>query len=117
MTYANAVLAMSDLNLKVFAEIKNCGLETDPQANPECQTTLPTVALDANTVANAMRIFFAIIGFVAVIYIIIAGFQLVTSQGDSQGIAKGRQTIIYAAVGLAVVFTAEAIITLVMGMI
>lgn len=109
----NLVMLTSQINLRMFG-VDNCSdLSTDTTDN--CDTLLPEIALDANTIGNALRIMFAVLGFVAVVYIIIAGFNLVTSQGDPQAIAKGRQTIIYAGVGLAVVFSAEAVITLVMG--
>ncbi len=103
---------MYQVNTRLFAAT-NCGDLSS--TSDTCDTLLPTVALDANTIGNALRILFAVLGFVAVVYIIIAGFSLVTSQGDSQAIAKARNTIIYAGVGLAVVFSAEAVITLVMG--
>lgn len=114
MNYPELFLAASNLNQTLFAQITNCGLNTDPQTN-NCQTTLPMVQLNATTIGNALRILFGVLGFVALVYIILAGFALVTSQGDSQSIAKARNTIIYAGVGLAIVFSAEAVITLVMG--
>lgn len=108
----NLTLLASEMNMRLFG-VTNCG--DISSTDPNCDTLLPTVALDANTIGNALRILFGVLGFVAVMYLIIAGFSLVTSQGDSQGIAKARNTIIYAGVGLGVVFTAEALITLVMG--
>jgi hypothetical protein len=94
-----------------FAQVKNCDLNS---AEEGCDTLLPMIQLNAETIGRVMQIFFGIIGVVVVIMIIVAGFHLVTSQGDSQTIAKARQTIIYAGVGLAIVVSAEAIITLVL---
>jgi len=54
----------------------------------------------------------AISGFVAVIIIIIAGIQYMTSGGDPQKINKAKDTILFAAIGIIVVVLARIIITL-----
>jgi hypothetical protein len=82
--------------------------DTDPV------TGLPIVSTNQATVTSALQVVFAIIGAVAVIVVIIAGFNFVTAQGDPQAIAKARQTIIYAAVGLIIAISAEIIVTFVL---
>lgn len=52
-------------------------------------------------------------GIAAVIIIIIGGISMITSDGDSQKFKNGRNTIIYAAVGLVIIALAQSIITLV----
>ncbi len=108
----NAFLIAHEINLRTLG-VANCDFNAGPDA---CNgTLLPTAQLDAPVVGRFLQVFFGVIGIVTVIYIVIAGFQLVTSQGDSQSIAKARQTIIYACVGLAIVVLAEAIISVVLG--
>lgn len=53
----------------------------------------------------------AVAGVVAVMIIIIAGISMITAGGDSQKFANGRNTIIFAVVGLIVIILAQAIIT------
>lgn len=55
---------------------------------------------------------FAIMAAVAVLIIVIAGFRYVISRGDPQAVAKARNAIIYAAIGLVVIMTAYAIVAL-----
>lgn len=62
----------------------------------------------------AITIVSVIIGVAAVIIIILAGFQMVTSSGDSQEVAKARTNIIYALVGLVVAVLAESIVAFVL---
>lgn len=54
-----------------------------------------------------------IAGAAAVILIIIAGIRLVTSAGDSNAVSGARQSILYALIGLVIIFLAQAIITFV----
>lgn len=72
-----------------------------PMANP------------TDKINNVYTLVFAIAGGIAVIIIMFAGIKFVTSQGDPQAIAKARNTIIYAAIGLAVSVAALSIITFV----
>lgn len=52
-------------------------------------------------------------GIVAVIIIIIAGFQYVVSNGDSQKTANARSAIIGAGIGLLIIVSATGILTFV----
>ena len=64
----------------------------------------------ANAVNGVINIITAIAGFVAVIMIIVAGFQMITSSGKPEKISTARNTIIYASVGLIVIALARIII-------
>jgi len=59
------------------------------------------------TVVNILSI---IVGVAAVIMIIIGGFKYVTSQGDSNNISSAKNTILYAIIGLVIVFLAQIIV-------
>ncbi len=49
-------------------------------------------------------------GLVAIIYIIYGGFQYLTSAGSDEKAASGKQTAIWATIGLAVVIVSKLII-------
>ena len=63
------------------------------------------------TVINIMSYF---IGIVAVIVLIIGGFQMVFSGSDPQAVSKARSTIIYAVVGVVVAVLAQVIVLFVL---
>ncbi len=91
-------------NLKLFSANPLCG-------TGQCDTGLPQVQVGNNTIQTITQLAFGIIGIVAVIYIIIAGLQLVTSGGNPEAAKKARETIIYAVIGLVVCISAEVIVT------
>jgi hypothetical protein len=72
------------------------------------------VQADDPSVQVILQLVFGIIGALAVIVILYAGFKFVTSQGNPQEAASARKTIIYALVGLAIALSAEAIVTFVL---
>lgn len=72
----------------------------------------PIVGTDGliNKIANLVA---TVAGIVAVIVIIIGGMMMVLSGGDSQKFANGRNTVIYALVGVVLIAVARAIVALV----
>jgi hypothetical protein len=93
----------------------------DPNASVDgssgADLNLPEVAADAATLQGILAVVFGVIAVVAVIYIIIAGFQFITSQGEPQQIAKARQTILFAVIGLVIALSAELIVFFALGRI
>ena len=69
----------------------------------------------ASVMTNIINLLLIIIGVVAVVMIIIAGFNFITSGGDSNKVAAAKSTIIYAVIGLIVVAFAEIIVHFVIG--
>lgn len=67
-----------------------------------------------NTIKAAINLFSVIIGIVAVIMIMVAGFRYITSAGDSNGITSAKHTLIYAIVGLIVAAMAQIIVRFVL---
>lgn len=61
---------------------------------------------------RAVRIITIIAGIAAVIMMMVGGFMFITSAGDAGKATSGRNTIIYAFVGLLVIALSQAIITL-----
>jgi hypothetical protein len=61
--------------------------------------------------------FSLVVGVVAVIMIIIAGFKYITSGGDSGNVTSAKNTILYAIIGLVVVALSQFIVKFVLGRI
>ena len=59
---------------------------------------------------NIINFGFSIAGTVALIFIIYSGFKMIRSSGDPKQFDSGRQTLIYAIIGLLVVILAAAIV-------
>ena len=57
-----------------------------------------------------LKLLFGTLGAISVLVLIIAGIRLTTSRGNPDAIAKLRNTIIYAGVGLAVAIGAAVIL-------
>ena len=57
---------------------------------------------------------FFVLGIVAVVMIILGGFNYMLSQGDSGKVKKGKDTILYGIVGLIICLIANAIVTFVL---
>jgi phosphoglycerol transferase MdoB-like AlkP superfamily enzyme len=56
---------------------------------------------------------FAILLIVAAIFIIIAGYFFITAQGDPDKIAKARQFVLYALIGVLTGFAAKGLVVLI----
>ena len=64
--------------------------------------------------ATIINLFSLVVGIVAVVMIIIAGFKYITSGGDSTKVTSAKGTIIQAVIGLVVVAFAQAIVQFVL---
>jgi hypothetical protein len=107
------VLAIVLSRLTTFAGVNaNCGLSTGAQ---DCDTGLPNVTASTNQVQEILAVVFGISAALSVLMIVIAGLRFITAQSNAQEIAKARNTIIYALVGLFVSLLAEAIVSFVLG--
>lgn len=71
-----------------------------------------------NTVfRNFLELFSAIVGVVAVAFILYGGFKYVTSGGDSGKIASAQTTIIYGLVGVVVAALAQVLVRFVLAQV
>jgi hypothetical protein len=77
-------------------------------------TGLPTVAATSSNVQTILQFVFGIMGALAVIIILIAAVRFITAQGEPNGVKQARNTIIYAAIGLAICLSAEVLVTFVL---
>lgn len=81
----------------------------DNKANPlKCN---PVAGSQDSILYRITRMVTAIAGAIAVIIIIVGGISMMTSGGDSQKFANGRNTLIFAAIGLVLIVVAQALIT------
>ena len=70
---------------------------------------------NGNIFVTAMNHAFTWAGIICVIIIVIGGIQYVTSAGNPGSVQKAKQTIMYAAIGLAITLLAVAIVNVVVG--
>lgn len=63
-----------------------------------------------NLVTGVSNVILAIIGVVAILFIIIGAFQYVASAGNPESIGKAKTTILYAVIGLIVAILAFAVV-------
>jgi hypothetical protein len=85
-------------------DITFTGVPTGPMANEA-------------TITKLVGIVFGILGAVAVLMIVVAGFRYIVSAGDPQSTAKAKNGIIYACIGLVISIAAEVIVQFVAGRI
>jgi len=64
-----------------------------------------------NIVGVLLSVVFAIAGALSLLFIVIGGYNYVMSNGEGSKVAKAKQTIIYALVGLAVTIVAQSIVS------
>ena len=76
---------------------------------------LPMAGAGKSQLQDVLQIVFAVLAALAVLFIVIGGLRMVTSQGNPQETGKARATIIYAVVGLVVALLAEAFVAFILG--
>lgn len=76
---------------------------------------VPRNELGSSQLQNVLSFVFVIAGIIAVIMILVASFQYITSTGDPQKTKKAKDTIIYALIGLVVSISASVIVNFVLG--
>lgn len=74
-------------------------------------------ASSAKFIATILNWVYAIAGLVAVIFIVMGGFNYVNSQGDPAKAKNAGQTIAFAIIGLIVVLVATAVTNLILSSI
>ena len=66
------------------------------------------------TIGNIIRAVLGVVGVISGVMIIIGGISYATSQGDANKVKKGKDTILYGIIGLAISLLAFAIVTAVL---
>ena len=77
--------------------------------------SLPQVSTDSSEIKIILSILFAVLGAIALLVITLAGFRYIISRGEPQEIARAKNTIIYALIGLVVAILAFTIVNFVVG--
>ncbi|MGH7156731.1 MAG: pilin [Candidatus Saccharimonadales bacterium] len=75
---------------------------------------LPQSCANASSLNHLLTILFTIIGALAFLMLVIAGFRYVISQGEPQKMAEIRSQIIYIAIGLVLTGSADIIVTFIL---
>lgn len=97
-------------NLFLLEKMATAQVQCD--ASGGCDTGLPQVqSTDFTTIFQYL---FGFIGALSVLILVVAGLRFILANGDPQSVAKARNTIIYAAIGLAIAVSAEIIVTFVL---
>lgn len=78
-----------------------------------CNATLPH-ANSTNGLRTIFSIVFGVAAAIAVLMIAIGAFRFVTSEGNPDATKRGRETILYALIGLIVAISAEALVAFVL---
>jgi hypothetical protein len=76
-----------------------------------CNVTQSDFDKYASTIVNILSV---IIGFVAVVMILLGGFRYITSGGNSENVGKAKNTILYGIIGLVIVALAQIIVQFVL---
>lgn len=88
------------------------GTYTDSQTTTKATGRNDDLMTVLTTIINVAL---GVIGFVAVVMIIMGGVQYTTSSGDAAKVTKAKNTILYGIVGLVVALLAFAIVNFVLG--
>lgn len=64
-------------------------------------------------VANILSVFLTLLGIVAFIMMVVSGFRLLVSAGNSQATEKAKNSVTYAVIGLVVAVSAFIILNLI----
>ncbi|MFA5133190.1 MAG: DUF4215 domain-containing protein [Patescibacteria group bacterium] len=98
LTVAGFVFAQSDLGLNDFGN----------------QTVLGTKPI-GQTIAEIVRIFLSVLGIIAVVLILYAGFLWMTAAGNAEKIGTAKKLMINAIIGLGIILSSLAITQFVIG--
>lgn len=101
--FAPSVFAASICDSNASDEVKAANGCPDTNAAPDIRTVVVSV-LDG---------IIAILGLVAVVFIVIGGINYMTSAGDSGKVEKAKKTILYSVIGLIICALAFAIVNFV----
>ena len=66
-------------------------------------------------VINVTKLLMALIGSLSVIFVIVGGIQMAAAAGNPKNFARGRETVLYAVVGIIVAIAAYGIVSFVGG--
>lgn len=113
--WADLKVGGHDITIGSGKEIcENGGLTDDERKAAGCDVKEVDGAEASNVVQNIINTVIAVLGIVAVIFIVIGGAQLVLSQGEPAKVKKAKDTILYAVLGVILAAMAYAIVNFVL---
>lgn len=62
------------------------------------------------SVVKVINFVLGFLALIAVIFVIVGGFRILMAGGNEENVTKGRKTIIYAIIGLVIIFFARVIV-------
>lgn len=97
-----AILLINFLPLLARAADDTVNLE-----NPLSVDSVPAL------INNVIKAILGIVGAIALLYFVLGGFTWLTSQGKSEQVKRGRETLVWATFGLAMIFFSYVILNFV----
>lgn len=64
----------------------------------------------ADSLVKVINFVLTFLALIAVIFVIVGGFRIMMAGGNEENVTKGRKTIIYAIIGIVVIFFARVIV-------
>jgi hypothetical protein len=106
---------MSDKLLKLAVYLSGIFPKAHAQTGNQGVTlTNPLGGQSFTDVVQKVTNFFSVITIpIVAIMVLIGGFQMITAAGNPEKFSAGKKTIIYAAVGFAVILAADTVVTLI----
>ncbi|SRR6056297_736283 len=113
----NTILAQSDDDL--LDDVSTIGTDSGgcPQGAVNCGAVDITPALDETDpnklISKVINAILGVIGSLALLMFVFGGFTWMTSSGSPEKVKKGRDIIVWAVIGLAIIFFSYALVNLV----
>jgi hypothetical protein len=90
---------------------------TVPTGQGGLTSEFPSYCTAGQAITTALNILFSLSGVAAVFFIVLGGFIYMSSAGNQEQADKGKNTLMYAIIGLAVVVLAATIVNLVFNLL
>jgi len=85
-------------------------VETINIGNPLCPESNPNCVTPQSMIGRVINAALGVIGSIALLMFIYGGFLWMTSQGNEKKVSEGKDILLWAAIGVALIFTSYAIV-------
>jgi len=116
-TIITSAILVSLLGLMVILPVAVGAALNVPSAGSATTNISPQNLSVEDALTNITNWFFVIVLVIAVLFLLVAGFQFITAGGDPDRVNSARQNVMYAMVGVAVAVLAKGIVSLVQGIL
>ena len=103
LAYASAYTYLQFHAIRAFAQCG--GPMPDVEGTPDGGS-----GATADSVVAVINVVLSFLALIAVVFVIVGGFRIMMAGGNEENVTKGRKTIIYAIIGLAVIFFSRVIV-------